>query len=130
MALHWTEFKQVEKEGKLMFESDLFELCKLLGRPAPEIQGAQVDVLGNGNLCWRIESSVRGNLKSPGSRTLIFATMDTHWDNGLCRAMQRLLARLCEEHKAELVNSRFRFYGRRTDDGHPIQSPQHPTFGE
>ena len=113
-----------------MFESDLFELCKLLGRPAPEFQGAQVDVLGNGNLCWRIESSVRGNLKSPGSRTLIFATMDAHWVDGLCRAMQRLLARLCEEHKAELVNSRFRFYERRTDDGHPIQSPLHPTFGE
>ena len=94
-----------------MFESDLFELSKLIGRPADEFQGAQVDVHGNGNLSWRIESSVRGNLKSPGSKTLIFTTMDVHWDDGLCRAMQRLLARLCEEHKAELVNSHFRFYG-------------------
>ena len=130
MSIHFTEFVQLEKDGKLMFEKDLFELSKLLGRPAPEFKGAQVDTLGNGYLCWLVESSVRGNIKSPGSRTLIFTTMDVHWDDGLCRAMQRLLARLCEEHKAELVNSRFRFYGRRTDDGHPIRSPLHPTFGE
>ena len=130
MALHFIEFKQVQKDGKLMFESDLFELSKLLGRPAPEFRGAQVDAHGDGRLSWLIESSVRGNIKCPGSKTMIFTTMDAHWDDGLCHAMQRLLARLCEEHKAELVNSRFRFYGRRTDDGHPIRSPLHPMFGE
>ena len=95
MALHWTEFVQLEKDSKLTFERDLFELSKLLGRPAPEFKGAQVDALGNGNLCWLVESSVRGNIKSPGSRTLVFTTMDVYWDDGLCRAMQRLLARLC-----------------------------------
>jgi len=130
MALHFTEFLQLEKDGKLMFEKDLFELSKMLGRPAPEFRGAQVDTLGNGNLSWLVESSVRGNIKSPGSRTLMFTTMDVHWDDGLCRAMQRMLARLCEEHKAELVNSRFQYYGRRTDNGHPVASPLHPTFGE
>jgi hypothetical protein len=130
MALPPTEFVQLERDGKLMFEKDLFELSKLLGRPAPEFIGTQVDALGHGNLCWRIESSVRRNIQSPGSRTLVFVTMATHWGDGLCRAMERLLARLCEEHKAKLVNSRFRFYGRRTDDGHPVASLPHPTFGE
>ena len=107
MAIHFTEFVQLEKDGKLMFENDLFELSKLLGRPAPEFKGAQVDTPGNGNLSWLVEASVRGNIKSPESRTLIFTTMDVHWEDGLCRAMHRMLARLCEEHKAELVNSRF-----------------------
>ena len=130
MAIHFTEFVQLEKDGKLMFEKDLFELTKLLGRPTPEFKGAQVDAPGSGNLSWLIEGSVRGNIKSPGSRALSFTLMDVHWDDGLCRSMQRMLSRLCEEHKAELVNSRFQFYGRRTIDGHPIRSPLHPTFGE
>ena len=44
--------------------------------------------------------------------------------------MQRLLARLCEEHKEELENTRFRYYGRRDDEGHPTPTVCHPTFGE
>ena len=113
MALHYTEFLQVKEKGNLMFEKDLYQLSDILGRPAPEFRGAQVDAHDQGNLSWLIESSVRGNIKSPHSRMLSFTTMDASWDDGLCRAMQRLLARLCEEHKEELANSPFRFYGRR-----------------
>ena len=129
MALHWTEFVQLEKDNKLTFERDLFELTKLLGRPAPEFEGAQIDVHGVGRLSWLIRSSVRRNIKSPSSRTLIFTTKEATWVDGLCTATQRMLARLCEEHKAELVDSRFRFYGRRNCDGHPTPSPYHPMFG-
>ena len=129
MALHWTEFVQLEKDSKLTFERDLFELSKLLGRPAPEFEGAQIDVHGVGRLSWLIRSSVRRNIKSPDSRTLIFTTKEATWVDGLCTATQRMLARLCEEHKAELVDSRFRFYGRRNCDGHPTPSPYHPMFG-
>jgi hypothetical protein len=129
MALHWTEFVQLEKDSKLTFERDLFELSKLLGRPAPEFEGAQIDVHGVGRLSWLIRSSVRRNIKSPSSRTLVFTTKEATWVDGLCTATQRMLARLCEEHKAELVDSRFRFYGRRNCDGHPTPSPYHPMFG-
>jgi len=129
MALQWTEFVQLEKDSKLPFERDLFELTKLLGRPAPEFEGAQIDVHGVGRLSWLIKSSVRRNIKSPGSRTLIFTTKEATWIGGLCTATQRMLARLCEEHKAELVDSRFRFYGRRNCDGYPTPSPYHPMFG-
>jgi len=129
MALRWTEFVQLEKDSKLTFERDLFELTKLLGRPAPEFEGAQIDVHGVGRLSWLIKSSVRRNIKSPSSRTLIFTTKEATWVDGLCTATQRMLARLCEEHKAELVDSRFRFYGRRNCDGHPTPSPYHPMFG-
>ena len=59
-----------------------------------------------------------------------FTTMDASWDDGLCRAMQRLLARLCEEHKEELVNTPFEFYRRRDIEGHPTPTARHPTFGE
>jgi len=129
MALRWTEFVQLEKDSKLTFERDLFELTKLLGRPAPEFEGAQIDVHGVGRLSLLIRSSVRRNIKSPNSRTLIFTTKEATWVDGLCTATQRMLARLCEEHKAELVDSRFRFYGRRNCDGHPTPSPYHPMFG-
>ena len=129
MAIHFTEFVQLEKDGKLMFEKDLFELSKLLGRPAPEFEGAQIDVHGVGRLSWLIKSSVHRNIKSPSSRTLVFTTKEATWVDGLCTATQRMLARLCEEHKAELVDSRFRFYGRRNCDGHPTPSPYHPMFG-
>ena len=129
MAIHFTEFVQLEKDSKLTFENDLFELSKLLGRPAPEFKGAQVDVHGVGRLSWLIESSVRRNIKSPSSRTIIFTTKASTWVDGLCTAAQTMLARLCEEHKAELADSRFRFYGRRNCDGHPTPSPCHPMFG-
>ena len=62
MAPNFTEFKQVKKDGVLMFERDLYELSDILGRPAREFQGAQVDSLGDGNLSWLIESSVRGRI--------------------------------------------------------------------
>ena len=104
MALHYTEFLQVKEKGNLMFEKDLYQLSDILGRPAPEFRGAQVDAHDQGNLSWLIESSVWGNIKSPHSRMLSFTTMDASWDDGLCRAMQRLLARLCEEHKEELAD--------------------------
>ena len=113
-----------------MFEKDLYQLSDILGRPAPEFRGAQVDIHYQGNLSWLIESSVRGNIKSSHSRMLSFTTMDASWDDGLCRAMQRLLARLCEEHKEELANSPFRFYGRRDTEGRPTSTVRHPTFGE
>ena len=130
MAIPWAEFVQLEKDGKLMFEKDLFELSKLLDRPAPEFKGAQVNINGNGNLSWLIESSVRGNLKSPHSETMITTIIDVSWDAGLGQAMERLLARLCEVHKEELANSRFQFYGRRDSMGNPLPTRQHHDFGQ
>ena len=59
MVLHFTEFLQVKEKGNLMFEKDLYKLSDILGRPAPEFRGAQVDVHDQGNLSWLIESSVR-----------------------------------------------------------------------
>ena len=44
--------------------------------------------------------------------------------------MQRLLARICEEHKGELENTPFEFYGRRDTEGRPTPTARHPTFGE
>ena len=130
MALHYTEFLQVKEKGNHMFERDLYKLSDILGRPAPEFRGAQVDEQKPGNLSWLIETSVRGNIKSAQSRTMAFTTMDSSWDDGLCRAMQWLLARLCEEHKAELKNTPFEFYGRRDVEGRPTSTTRHHTFGE
>ena len=76
MALNFTQFLQVKANGDLMFEKDLYKLSDILGRPTPEFRGAQVDVHGEGNLSWLIESSVRGNIKSPHSKTMAFTTMD------------------------------------------------------
>ena len=56
--------------------------------------------------------------------------MDATWDDGLCRVMKRLLARLCEEHKAELSGTRFRYFGRHNDEGHPTHTAQHTLFGD
>ena len=44
--------------------------------------------------------------------------------------MQRLLSRLCEEHKEEIANSPFAFYGWRDVEGRPTSTVSHPTFGE
>ena len=76
MALNFTELLQVKATGDLMFEKDLHKLSDILGCPAPEFRGAQVDVHDQGNLSWLIESSVRGNIKYPHSKTMAFTTMD------------------------------------------------------
>ena len=65
MVPHFTEFLQVKEKGGHMFEEDLYKLSDILGRPAPEFRGAQVDAHDQGNLSWLIESSIRGNCNSP-----------------------------------------------------------------
>jgi len=128
MALHFTEFVQLENDSKLSFQEDLFALSKLLGRPAPEFEGAQIDVHGASRQSWFIRSSIRRNIKCPTSRNLMFTTQESTWIDGLCSATHNMIVRLCEEHKAEIANSRFRFYGRRNCDGYPTLSPCHPEF--
>ena len=113
-----------------MFENDLYELCLHLGRPVPEFQGACVDASSVEGLCWLIESSVRGRIEHPRSKKLVHVTMDSSWADGLGRAMQRMLARLCDEHRTELKDSRFRYFGRRNGDGHPTPADHHSLFGE
>ena len=113
-----------------MFESHLYELCKHLGRPVPEFQGACVEASSVDGLCWLIESSVRGRIEHPRSKKLVHVTMDSSWADGLGRAMQRMLARLCDEHKDELTTFRFCYFGRRNGDGHPTPSEHHSLFGE
>ena len=81
-------------------------------------------------LCWLIESSIRGRIEHPRSKKLVHVTMDSSWADGLGRATQRMLSRLCDEHKTELKNSRFRYFGRRNGDGHPTPTDQHSPFGE
>jgi len=130
MALNFTKFKQVRKDGELMFERDLYELSGILGRPAPEFEGTQLNVHVHGDLSWFIKSSVRGNIESPHSKTLTFTSIDDNWDDGLYHAMEKLLARLCETHKDELANSRFQFYGRRDSLGNPLPTRQHCDFGQ
>ena len=105
-----------------MFENDLYELCLHLGRPVQEFQGARVDAPGEDGLCWLIESEVWGRIQHPRSKTLVHVTMDSDWADGLGYAMQRMLARLCDEHKAKLSTSCFRYYGRRNSDGHPTHA--------
>ena len=114
----------------MMFEADLYELSDLLGRPAPEFHGAYVDNHGDGNLSVLIQSSIRGRIQPPLSRDLVNTTLDSSWVDGLTRAMQRMLARLCEEHNEELALTRFRYYGRRNDDGHPTHAESHSLFGD
>ena len=80
-----------------MFENDLYELCLHHGRPVPEFQGACVDASSVDGLYWLIESSVRGKIEHPRSKKLVHVTMDSSWTDGLGRAMQRMLSRLCDE---------------------------------
>ena len=49
MAPYFTEFLQVKEKGGHMFEEDLYKLSDILGRPAPEFRGAQVDAHDQGD---------------------------------------------------------------------------------
>ena len=52
--------------------------------------------------------------------------MGNTWKEGLVRAMQEAIARLCGQNIDKLKNTRFIYYPRHNPMGRPITMPPHP----
>ncbi|KAK1631733.1 hypothetical protein QYE76_006048 [Lolium multiflorum] len=121
-----TKFYQLGNGGSLIFEHDLDSLSDHLGRPHPEFHGIQVDDQPGGELQWIITADLRGKMEPPTSERILFSFRESNWLDGLARALQEALARLCGQNVEALREERFAHLARRNSDGRPMDVPLHP----
>src|SRR3954462_11387779 len=95
MDVKYRMFYQLGNGGELIFERDLDQLSELLEHPHPEFFGAQLNDQEGGELQWLIVASLRGKIEAPTSEGGQFTLRENNWLDGLARAMQEALARLC-----------------------------------
>src|SRR3954469_15218972 len=126
MDVKYSKFYQLGNGGDLIFERDLDQLSELLERPHPEFFGAQLNDQGGEDLKWLIVASLRGKIEAPTSEGIRFTLRENNWLDGLARAMQEALARLCGQSINQIKGTRFEFYARRDAMGHPLEVPYHP----
>ena len=128
MALHYLEHYQVGKFD-LIFDKELREVSKILGRPFPEFRGAKIHDHPDGELKWIVEASCRGRMTFPYTAEIKFEVAEGTWADGLARAMQRMLGQLCAIPDPQLEATPYRYYAQRDSTGRPSAVLDHPQLG-
>src|SRR3954465_2156747 len=126
MDVKYSKLYQLGNEGDLIFERDLDQLSDLLERPHPEFFGAQLNDQEGEELQWLIVASFRGNIKVPAIEGIQCTIRENNWLDGLIRAMQEALARLCGQSINQIKGTHFEFFPRRHAMGQPLEVPRHP----
>src|SRR4051812_311772 len=126
MEFKYSKFYQLGNGGQLIFEHDLDQLSELLERPHPKFFGAQLNDQHGGELQWLIVANLRGKMEAPTSEGIQFILRENNWLDGLARAMQESLARLCGQSINQIKGTHLGFYTRRDAMGQPLEVPQHP----
>ena len=117
---------QLGHGGNLMFEKDLTQLVEYLGRPYPEFFGIPLNNHSGGPPRWEVTADLRRKHGAPIWETFWFSVTGNTWKEGLVRAMQEAIARLCGQNVNKLKNTRFIYYPRHDPMGRPINMPPHP----
>ena len=78
-----------------MFEKDLEQLAEHLGRPYPEFFGVPLNNQSGRQPRWVVTADLRGKMESPTWETIWFSVRGNNWMEGITKAMQEALARLC-----------------------------------
>src|SRR3954464_4804443 len=125
MDVKYSKFYQLGNGGDLIFERDLDQLSELLERPHPEFFGAQLNDQGGEDLKWLIVASLRGKIEPPTADGIQFTLRENNWLDGLAKAMNEALARLCGQSINQIKGTRFEFYPRRDAMGQPLEAPHH-----
>ncbi|KAK1669898.1 hypothetical protein QYE76_058057 [Lolium multiflorum] len=120
------KFYQLGNGGDLIFERDLDGLSEHLGRPHPEFHGVEVNDQHGGELQWVITADLRGKMEPPTSERILFSFRESSWMDGLARALQEALARLCGQNVVAVLASRFAHHARRDAFGAPMAVQMHP----
>ena len=121
----FTKFYQLGNGGQLIFEQDLEELADALGRPSPAFFGVELNDQPGDELQWLIYADLRGKKGSPTSENIQFVARESNWRNGLVRAMQEALARLCGQNVNKIKNLRFIHHARHDSRGRQMDMPPH-----
>src|SRR5215216_6479110 len=128
MDVKYNKFYQLGNGGDLIFERDLDQLSELLEHPHPEFFGAQLNDQQGGELQWMIFANLRGKMEAPTSEGIQFSLRENNWLDGLARAMQEALSRLCGQSINQIEGTRFEYYARRDSMGHPLEVLGHPNL--
>ncbi|KAK1608761.1 hypothetical protein QYE76_032434 [Lolium multiflorum] len=123
-----TEVYQLGNGGDLIFERDLHALSESLGRSPPVFYGGQVNDQPGGQLQWVIMADLPGKPESPMFGRIQFSLRENNWADGLTRAMQEALARLCGQNAMALQGGHFAHLGRHNSLGVPLNLPYHPVL--
>ncbi|KAK1648740.1 hypothetical protein QYE76_066545 [Lolium multiflorum] len=124
--LNNTKFYQLGNGGNLIFERDLDALSEHLERPHPEFFVTQVDNQPGGELQWVVVADLRGKMEPPTSERIHFSVRESNWLDGLARALQEALARLCGQNVTGLHGTRFAHLARNDSIGGPMALSPHP----
>jgi hypothetical protein len=123
-----TQVYDLANGGDLIFERDLFALSQFLGRSPPVFYGGQIADQTGGQLQWLIMASLPGKPESPMFRQIQFSLRENNWVDGLARAMQEALARLCGQNSLAIEGERFAHFARHSSVGLPLSLPYHPVL--
>ncbi|KAK1664896.1 hypothetical protein QYE76_053055 [Lolium multiflorum] len=123
-----TEVYQLGNGGDMIFERDLHALSESLGRSPPVFYGGQVNDQPGGQLQWVIMADLPGKPESPMFGRIQFSLRENNWADGLTRAMQEALARLCGQNAMALQGGRFAHLARHNSLGVPLNLPFHPVL--
>ena len=67
-------------------------------------------------------------MEPPTSERILFSIRESNWLDGLARALQEALARLCGQHVTELQGTRFAHFARHDTIGGPMALSAHPVL--
>ncbi|KAK1654048.1 hypothetical protein QYE76_071853 [Lolium multiflorum] len=123
-----TKFYQLGNGGDLVFERDLDAVSEILGRPHPEFHGVEIHDQPGGELQWVITADLRGKMEPPTSERILFSIKESNWLDGLARALQEALARVCGQHVTALQGTRFAHFARHDTIGEPMALSSHPVL--
>ena len=123
-----TQVYDLVNGGDLIFERDLVALAEFLGRTPPVFYGGKVADQPGGQLQWVIMANLPGKPESPMFRQIQFSLRENTWLDGLARALQEALARLCGQNSLAIEGERFAHLSRHTSLGVPITLPFHPVL--
>jgi hypothetical protein len=123
-----TQVYDLANGGDLIFERDLMALSQFLGRSPPVFYGGQISDQAGGQLQWLIMASLPGKPESPMFRQIQFSLRENNWVDGLARALQEALARLCGQNSVAIEGERFAHFARHSSLGLPISLPFHPVL--
>src|SRR3954464_2254933 len=110
MDVKYNKFYQLGNGGDLIFERYLDQLSEMLERSHPEFFGAQLNDQEGEELHWLVVASLRGKIEAPTSEGIQFTLRENNWLDGIARAMQEALARLCGKSINQIKDTRFEFY--------------------
>ncbi|KAK1607192.1 hypothetical protein QYE76_030865 [Lolium multiflorum] len=124
----YPKFYQLGKGGDLIFERDLDSVSEMLGRLHPEFHGVQINDQPGRELQWVITADLRGKMEPPTSERILFSIKENNWMDGLARALQEALARVCGQNIAAVQGTRFAHFARHDTIGEPMALSSHPVL--